>query len=289
MDIFMYTTIISAPDLKNMIDSSQEHIIFDCSFDLGNPAWGYEEFIQSHIQGSQYADLDKDLSTHDPSIQINGGRHPLPNRQTFAAWLVSRGVGNRTQVIVYDRNGLNFCGRLWWMLKWCGHDAVAVLDGGFKGWLESGFPIASGSNSYPESLSIFNLRDPLVKLVDRNHVRKNLGGSQLIIDARAAPRYRGETEPLDPVAGHIPGALNRPFSLNFNEQGYFKPKDTLKTEFEALIKNSAPNNVVHHCGSGVSAVPNLIAMELAGISGSSLYAGSWSEWSNSEPQLVQRG
>jgi len=289
MEIFMYTTIISAPDLKNMIDSGQEQLIFDCSFDLGNPVWGYEEFIQSHIQGAQYADLNKDLSTHDPSVKINGGRHPLPNRQAFAAWLVARGVGNGTQVIVYDRNGQNFCGRLWWMLKWCGHDAVAVLDGGFKGWLESGFPIASGSNSLPERQLTFNLGEPLVKLVDRNHVRNNLDGSQLIIDARAAPRYRGESEPLDPVAGHIPGALNRPFACNFNEQGYFKAKDALKTEFEGLIKNSAPNNVVHHCGSGVSAVPNLIAMELAGISGSSLYAGSWSEWSNSEPLLVQRG
>ena len=285
----MYTTILSASALKDLIDFGHKIVIFDCSFDLANPVWGHEEYIRSHIPGSQYADLDKDLSTHDQTIRVNGGRHPLPNRNVFSAWLASRGVENDSQVVVYDRNGFNFCGRLWWMLKWCGHEAVAVLDGGFRGWIESGFPIAAGNDAHSEKPSEFHLSDPRVKLVDRIHVFNHLGESQLIIDARAAPRFRGEIEPLDPVAGHIPGALNRPFASNFTEAGYFKSKDALKSEFEALIKDSDPHRVVHHCGSGVSAVPNLIAMELAGISGSSLYAGSWSEWSNSEPLLVERG
>lgn len=284
----MYSTIISTTELKDLIESNRKPLIFDCSYDLGNPAWGYEEFIKNHIQGSQYADLEKDLSTHDPSVRINGGRHPLPNREAFASWLGAQGVENDTQVIVYDRNGLNFCGRLWWMLKWCGHEAVAVLDGGFKSWIESSFPVESGIDVHSVRASVFNLSDPLVKLVDRKLVLSNLGDSQLIIDARAEPRFRGEIEPLDPVAGHIPGALNRPFTFNFTSEGYFKPLDVLKGEFESLIKDGNPNQVVHHCGSGVSAVPNIIAMELAGIRGSSLYAGSWSEWSNSEPVLVER-
>jgi thiosulfate/3-mercaptopyruvate sulfurtransferase len=224
--------------------------------------------------------LDKHLSTHDDGIRVNGGRHPLPKREVFAAWLQSVGVNNDTQVVVYDRNGMNYCGRLWWMLKWCGHNAVAALDGGLQAWTAAGGAIASGE-FVAQSGGTLTLREPLVTLVDTATLSARLNdGSQIILDARATPRYRGEVEPLDPVAGHIPGALNRPFTTNLNADGFFKSADQLRAEFQALLGDANAANVVHHCGSGVSAVPNVLAMEVAGLGRSGLYAGSWSEWCN---------
>jgi thiosulfate/3-mercaptopyruvate sulfurtransferase len=182
------------------------------------------------------------------------------------------------QVVVYDRNGMNYCGRLWWMLKWCGHEAVAVLDGGWQAWVEAGGATASGAAPM-HTPSKFVLHFPLVTLVDTSTVANRLNQSeQTLIDARGAPRYRGEVEPIDPVAGHIPGALNRPFNSNLNEQGFFKSPEVLRAEFTTLLNGRAPDSVVHHCGSGVSAVPNVLAMEVAGLGASGLYAGSWSEW-----------
>jgi thiosulfate/3-mercaptopyruvate sulfurtransferase len=198
----------------------------------------------------------------------------------FAAWLQSVGVNSDTQVVVYDRNGMNYCGRLWWMLKWCGHDAVAVLDGGFQAWVAAGGAVASGEQGVAAQGN-FVLREPLLKLADTTTVAQHLNdGAQTLIDARGAPRYRGEVEPLDPVAGHIPGALNRPFNTNLNSDGFFKSADELRAEFAALLGNAEPDTVVHHCGSGVSAVPNVLAMEVAGLGRTALYAGSWSEWCN---------
>jgi thiosulfate/3-mercaptopyruvate sulfurtransferase len=190
------------------------------------------------------------------------------------------GVNSDTQVVVYDRNGMNYCGRLWWMLKWCGHDAVAVLDGGFQAWVAAGGAVASGEQGVAAQGN-FVLREPLLKLVETTTVAQHLNdGAQTLIDARGAPRYRGEVEPLDPVAGHIPGALNRPFNNNLNANGFFKTADELRAEFAALLGGARPETVVHHCGSGVSAVPNVLAMEVAGFGRTGLYAGSWSEWCN---------
>jgi thiosulfate/3-mercaptopyruvate sulfurtransferase len=170
------------------------------------------------------------------------------------------------------------------MLKWCGHEAVAVLDGGLQAWVAAGGAVASGhasTTANKASQGNFALRAPLVKLVDTSTVANALTtGQQTIVDARGAPRYRGEVEPLDPVAGHIPGALNRPFNTNLNAQGFFKSPDELRTEFEALLGQADAHTVVHHCGSGVSAVPNVLAMEVAGLGRTALYAGSWSEWCN---------
>jgi thiosulfate/3-mercaptopyruvate sulfurtransferase len=254
--------------------------VFDCTFDLMNPAAGHAQFVEQHITGAQHADLDEHLATHDPALRVNGGRHPLPQRDVFAAWLQSVGVNTDTQVVVYDRNGMNYCGRLWWMLKWCGHEAVAVLDGGLQAWVAAGGALASGEAA-ENAHGNFALREPLVKWVDTATVAAHLNdGQQTIIDARGAPRYRGEVEPLDPVAGHIPGALNRPFNTNLNEQGFFKSADELRAEFAALLGNAKADTVVHHCGSGVSAVPNVLAMEVAGLGRTALYAGSWSEWCN---------
>jgi thiosulfate/3-mercaptopyruvate sulfurtransferase len=275
-----FTTLISVAQLQALREQGITLKVFDCTSDLMNPAAGYTQFVEQHIAGATHANLDKHLSTHDDGIRVNGGRHPLPKREVFAAWLQSVGVNNDTQVVVYDRNGMNYCGRLWWMLKWCGHNAVAALDGGLQAWTAAGGAIASGE-FVAQSGGTLTLREPLVTLVDTATLSAHLNdGSQIILDARATPRYRGEVEPLDPVAGHIPGALNRPFTTNLNADGFFKSADQLRAEFQALLGDANAANVVHHCGSGVSAVPNVLAMEVAGLGRSGLYAGSWSEWCN---------
>ena len=276
----MFTTLITVAQLRTLQTNGAPLAVFDCTFDLMNPPEGHAQYVAQHISGAQHADLDLHLATHDAALGVNGGRHPLPQREVFAAWLQSVGVNSDTQVVVYDRNGMNYCGRLWWMLKWCGHDAVAVLDGGFQAWVAAGGAVASGEHVMAAQGN-FVLREPLLKLADTTTVAQHLNdGAQTLIDARGAPRYRGEVEPLDPVAGHIPGALNRPFNTNLNADGFFKSADALRAEFAALLGNAKPDTVVHHCGSGVSAVPNILAMEVAGLGRTALYAGSWSEWCN---------
>ena len=275
-----FTTLISVTQLQTLQAQGAPLRVFDCSFDLMNPAKGHAQFVEQHIAGATHADLDHHLATHDDTLRVNGGRHPLPQREVLAAWLQSVGVNHDTQVVVYDRHGMNYCGRLWWMLKWCGHNAVAALDGGLQAWVAAGGATASGEAPVHTSGN-FALREPLAQLVDTATLAAHLNdGSQTIVDARAIARYRGEVEPLDPVAGHIPGALNRPFSSNLNAAGFFKSADELRAEFAALLGHANPANVVHHCGSGVSAVPNVLAMEVAGLGRSALYAGSWSEWCN---------
>ena len=276
----MYTTLISVAQLKALQNSATPCMVFDCTFDLMQPALGHQQYLAQHISGAWHADLDQHLATHDEVKRVNKGRHPLPKREVFAEWLGSVGVTHETQVVVYDRNGMNYCGRLWWMLKWCGHHAVAVLDGGLQAWVAAGGAVASGAEA-PRKPTHFVLQDPLVSLVETATVAAQLNkGEQTIVDARGAPRYRGEVEPLDPVAGHIPGALNRPFTSNLTADGYFKSAAQQREEFSALLGIRAPSTVVHHCGSGVSAVPNVLAMEVAGLGRTALYAGSWSEWCN---------
>jgi thiosulfate/3-mercaptopyruvate sulfurtransferase len=281
----MFTTLISVAQLQTLQDNGTPLAVFDCTFDLMNPSKGHAQYVEQHIAGAQHADLDQHLATHDAAKRVNAGRHPLPQRQVFAAWLQSVGLNHDTQVVVYDRNGMNYCGRLWWMLKWCGHDAVAVLDGGLQAWVAADGTVASGqgiaSGKARHAPGNFALREPLLPLVDTATVSMQLNnGAQTLIDARSATRYRGDTEPFDPVAGHIPGALNRPFNTNLNAQGFFKSADELRAEFADLLGNAKPETVVHHCGSGVSAVPNILAMEVAGLGPTGLYAGSWSEWCN---------
>lgn len=272
-----YTTLISADALKNF---HGELRIFDCSADLSQPHAGREQFEAQHIAGAGFADINTDLSSHDPAVAVNGGRHPLPSREHFAAWLGRMGVGHHTQVVVYDRQGMNFCGRLWWMLQWCGHEAVAVLDGGLQAWVAVGGQVESGA-SVAAPARVFELRPSLVTLLHTSDVYAELGKpTQTILDARAPARFRGETEPFDPVAGHIPGALNRPFNSNIGPDGLMKSAAQLRTEFDTLLAGHAPASVVHHCGSGISAIPNLLAMQIAGLGSTALYAGSWSEWCN---------
>ena len=285
----MHTLLISAAELQQLQARGAPVTVIDCSFDLMNPEAADALFAEVHIAGAQQAHLDRDLSAKGTLQAVNGGRHPLPRRNLVAAWLGRIGVDNATQVVVYDRNGCNYCGRLWWMLKWLGHDAVAVLDGGLQAWQAASGAVESGP-ARPVAAREFTLGEPLRELVDTATVSARLGqAGQTVVDARGAPRYRGEVEPLDPVAGHIPGALNRPFTDNFTPEGRFKPAERLRSEWTALLGQHAAESVVHQCGSGVSAVPNLIAMELAGFSPTALYAGSWSEWSRTPGLPCEKG
>lgn len=298
----MYTTLISAEQLQALIASAKPLRVFDCSFELMQPHAGSDQFLQAHIPGAVYANLDTDLSakhgvtgahgvvtaggTDHPA---SGGRHPLPNRERFATWLSSVGLANNMQAVVYDRNGANYCGRLWWMLKWAGHESVAILDGGLQAWQAAGGAVASGAEA-SHFQSNFELGPELATLVDAARIAAQLGRpAQTLIDARAPARFRGEVEPLDPVAGHIPGALNRPFSQNIGTDGKFKSASELRAEFDELLGGRDPASVVHHCGSGVSAIPNLVAMEIAGLGRSSLYAGSWSDWVSDAVRPVAQG
>ena len=270
-------------------------MVFDCTFDLKAPEIGQQQFDGLHIPGAIYVNLDTHLSAKNDSSAASGGRHPLPSREKFAAWLSSIGFSNAHQAIVYDRNDMNYCGRLWWMLKWVGHDAVAILDGGLQAWLAAGgalanTQVASPPKTTPNLPSKFVIGAELCTLTAIDTVASNLNKpNQTIIDARGAARFRGEVEPLDPVAGHIPGALNRPFTNNIGADGKFKSAALLKSEFTQLLAGRDPSTVVHHCGSGVSAVPNVLAMELAGFGRQALFAGSWSEWCSDPSRPVAQG
>ena len=287
-----FTTLISATQLQAMLDSKVPCMVFDCSCDLMQPETGPAQYREAHIPGAVYAHLDNALSAKgDRRITraASGGRHPLPPRDVFAAWLGSVGFTNGMQAVVYDRQGANYCGRLWWMLKWLGHENVAVLDGGFQAWQAAGGAVAGGIET-PVAAATFPIGEPLVQLVDVDSVLANLGKpGQQVVDARGAPRFKGEMEPIDPVAGHIPGALNRPFNQNIGADGKFKDAATLRAEFTALLGRRDPATVVHHCGSGVSAVPNILAMEVAGLGRTALFAGSWSEWCSDPTRPVAQG
>ena len=289
-----YTTLITVSELQALQHSAPGQLmVLDCTFELTQPLAGEALYDEAHIAGALYANLDKNLSApHDGTGKVinnaSGGRHPLPTREVFAAWLSQIGFRNDMQAVVYDRNGVNYAGRLWWMLKWAGHNAVAVLDGGLQAWQAAGGAVESGKPT-SHFQSNFELKAPLRELRTATQVQQALGSAQTVIDARAPARYRGEVEPLDPVAGHIPGALNRLFSTNIGTDGRFKPAAELRAEFDALLGQRAPNTVVHQCGSGVSALPNLIAMEIAGYAPTALFAGSWSEWCSDASRPVEKG
>ena len=285
----MYTTLISVDQLQTLRASGQPLMVFDCSFELLQPKAGDAQYLQSHIAGAVRADLDRHLCCFNPAQAVCGGRHPLPKREALAQWLGSVGLTPDMQAVVYDRQGINYCGRLWWLLKWLGHEAVTVLDGGLPAWQAAGGAIETGEGPH-HSASKYPLAPATVAWVTTEEVAKNLGrAGQTILDARARPRYLGDMEPIDPVAGHIPGALNRPFADNLEATGLFKSPAQLRHEFEAVLAGRDPATVVHHCGSGVSSVPNVIAMEIAGLGRTTLYAGSWSEWCSDPARPVAKG
>ena len=270
--------LVSPEQLRAALAAGAAPLIVDCSFDLADTAAGERAFVQGHLPGAIHVHLDRDLAGAKTG---RNGRHPLPARADWAATLARLGVTPARAVVVYDAQGGMYAARAWWMLLWAGHRAVSVLDGGLGAWTGSGGTLETGAAAPAAAPSPYPLGDSLVATIDADALQKSLGRVTLL-DARAGERYRGETEPLDKRAGHIPGARSRFFKDNLDAHGRFRPAAELRAAFTAF--GAAPAQVVHQCGSGVTACHNLLAMEVAGLAGSTLYPGSWSEWS-SDPAL----
>jgi thiosulfate/3-mercaptopyruvate sulfurtransferase len=264
-----FNTLVSTAELAANLGAWR---VFDCRHDLAKPELGAEQYREAHVPGALFASLERDLSA--PKTGKNG-RHPLPEAKAFAEWLGRSGVKPSDQVVCYDAAHGAMAARLWWMLRWVGHDAVAVLDGGLAKWLAEGRPVTAELPSTAPASYPVRVRTEMV--VDVAAIAKTLR-KRTLLDARAPARYRGEQEPIDPVAGRIPGALNRFNMDNVRGDGRFKAPEELKREFQQVLGDRAPAEVVNYCGSGVAACHNLLAMELAGLRGAKLYAGSWSEW-----------
>jgi thiosulfate/3-mercaptopyruvate sulfurtransferase len=277
-------TLLSAQTLAAH-QADARWLAIDCRFDLTRPEAGRADYLQAHIPGARYLHLDEDLAG---ARNGRNGRHPLPDPQRLADRLGENGVSADTQVVAYDAQGGLFAARLWWLLRWLGHDKAAVLDGGWQAWQAAQQPVESGdARLATPAHSDVQLR-PLAAHIDEVLVCLHTPRMQ-IVDARSADRFRGENETLDPIGGHIPGARNRFFKTNLQADGRFKPAEVLRDEWQSLLAGSLPGAIVHQCGSGVSACHNLLAMEIAGLHGSRLYPGSWSEWCADPARPVARG
>ncbi|OGA13461.1 MAG: 3-mercaptopyruvate sulfurtransferase [Betaproteobacteria bacterium RIFCSPLOWO2_12_FULL_63_13] len=288
MDSKDLNTLISTAELQRHL-SDTHWVIADCRHDLMKPDAGHTEYAMSHIPGARFMHLDRDLA--GPQSGKNG-RHPLPDAAVLAAKLGAAGIGPETCVVAYDaQDGIN-ASRLWWMLRWLGHSSVAVLDGGWLKWVRENRPRDDAiPTPRPTRFAPRTVRsgDP-GSCVDAAYVLSHLERQEmLLVDARSPERFRGETEPIDPVAGRIPGSVNRFYKQNLDAAGCFRPHATLRADFMALLNAHRPEHVVHSCGSGVSACHNLLAMEIAGLAGSRLYPGSWSEWCADPARPVERG
>jgi thiosulfate/3-mercaptopyruvate sulfurtransferase len=282
----MHQTLISAPDLAAHIDDPA-WVVVDCRHDLMNLAAGRDAYASGHLPGAVFADLETVLSGAKTGADgVFRGRHPLPDKEALAEALRGFGIGDATQVVAYDAHGGMFAARLWWLLRWLGHEAVAVLNGGMAAWDAAGQPLTTEVRTRPRGA--LSVRAPFVPTVTVREVLDNLqSGKRIVIDARAADRYRGENETIDPVGGHIPGAKNRFFKDNLGPDGRFKDAAQLREEFGALIDN--PEAAIMQCGSGVTACHNLLALEVAGLPGAALYPGSWSEWVGDPARPVAKG
>lgn len=278
-----YTTTISVAELQqHLFDASW--CVIDCRHDLTDFAAGYNAYRAGHIPGATFAHIEEDLAGE---ITPMTGRHPLPSREHLAQIFREWGINSSSQIVAYDAQGGSFAGRLWWLARWLGHENVAVLDGSWQAWLDATQWSSIEEPERPDG--DFVAGSPLEPVIDAAHVLATRSDpATVLIDARAAERYEGRVEPLDPVAGHIPGALNRPWQSNLRD-GRFKPAAELRAEFEALLAGQAPQQVIHQCGSGVTAAHNMLAMMIAGLPGSALYAGSWSEWIRDPARPVVRG
>ena len=283
----MYTTLIEASALAAHIDDPK-WVIVDCRHDLVNLAAGRAAYDAGHIPHAAFVDIETQLSGAKRGADgAFRGRHPLPDKDAFVALLRELGVDDDSQVVAYDAHGGMFAARLWWMLRWIGHEAVAVLDGGVPAWQAAGQPLVMEA-SPPRPRGRIALHDTLVTTVDVNDVLHNVErGGRTIVDARAPDRFRGENETIDPVGGHIPGAKNRFFKDNLQADGRFKTPEQLRTEWEVAVGD--PKDAIMQCGSGVTACHNLLALEVAGMRGASLYPGSWSEWSADPARAVKTG
>jgi thiosulfate/3-mercaptopyruvate sulfurtransferase len=280
----MFDTLISTEELVARI-GAPDLVIVDVRHDLAQPdTFGITKYRQGHLPGAVFAHVDRDLSA--PLTGTNG-RHPLPSPASAAAMFGRLGIDASRQVAVYDQGSGMFASRMWWMLRWLGHDAVAVLDGGYDKWVREGRPVTTDVVS-PRAAT-FAIRQG-APMVDAAAVLANLANpSQLLVDARAPERFRGDVEPMDKVAGHIPGALNRHYAQNLNAAATFKSADALRADFDSLLRGRPASEVVHQCGSGITACHNLLAMEIAGFHGSRLYPGSWSEWCADPARPMARG
>jgi thiosulfate/3-mercaptopyruvate sulfurtransferase len=287
----MFSPLITAQALQAGLTTG-EYLVFDVRHDLKDHLAGRRAYEQGHIPGAHYLDHENQLSA--PKTGRNG-RHPLPALADFSALMRAQGLTPDSKVVVYDADIGMFAAHLWWMLRWLGHEQVAVLDGGWQAWLASGAPAQTGVDPVrvgaQQPLQIPAAQTAAaMPMVDADAVLANLRKPVFtVVDARASNRYAGEVEPMDPVAGHIPGALNRPNSLNLQAGGHFKTPAQLRSEFDALLAGRSPAQIVHQCGSGITACHNLFAMELAGLKGSALYPGSWSEWCSDATRPVARG
>ena len=279
-----FNTLVSSSELAARLTDAGV-VVVDCRHDLARPAWGREQYERAHIPGARFMHLDEDLSSRPDG---RNGRHPLPQRAVFARTLSRAGIAKGTQVVAYDAQGGMVASRLWWMLRhWMGHERAAVLDGGWDRWTAEGRPVtadipAVARAEYPVG--------PGANVVDARFVLERLRQPGMtLVDARAPDRFRGENETLDPVGGRIPGARNRFCRDNLAPDGRFKTAAALREELAAILVGVRPDDVVHQCGSGVSACHNLLAMDIVGLEGSRLYAGSWSEWCSDPSRPVARG
>lgn len=269
-----FDTILSVKESSKYLNDPDWGFI-DCRFYLQEPDQGYQDYLEGHIPGAVYAHLDRDLS--GAVIAGKTGRHPLPDIQDIAEKLSTWGIDRQTQVVAYDNLGGALSARLWWVMHWLGHDRVAVLDGGWGAWIESGNSQETQESPRARAQFMPELHPDLA--VDTHFVEKiRMDPEYLLVDARSPERYWALEENIDPVAGHIPGAVSAPFSENLDEEGYFLPDEILADRFRNLLGNHPPERTVVYCGSGVTSIHNIIAMLKAGFDMPKLYVGSWSEW-----------
>ena len=278
-----FRTLISTSALALHLGDDNVAVV-DCRFQLTDEAWGEREYVSAHIPGAVYAHLDRDLS--GPKTGTNG-RHPLPDPVALADTLSRLGIADGVQVVAYDQDNGSFASRLWWMLRWLGHDAVAVLDGGFAKWTAEGRDTRSGAETRAPRTFIAAPRPEMLATADQVAALRADGSWQLV-DARAPERFRGDVEPLDKVAGHIPGAANYCYQTNLDADGSFRSPEELRAQLRATLGGHPADRVVCYCGSGVTACHNLLALEHAGLTGARLYAGSWSEWSSDPRRPVEK-
>ena len=267
-----YKTLVDPATLAAHV-GDPDWLVVDVRHQLADVAYGERVYAEGHIPGAAFLHCDRDLSG---AMTGSNGRHPLPAPERLAARLGEIGIGPQTQVVAYDDAQGMIAGRLWWLLRWLGHERVAVLDGGLQAWQAANGALTSELPRLRPASFVAKVRD---SMVDADYVQAFLQTSRMyLVDARSPDRFRGENETIDPVGGHIPGAVNRFFRENLQADGRFKPAAALRTEWLAVLAGASPEQVVHQCGSGVSACHNMLAMEIAGLPGSRLYAGSWSEW-----------
>jgi thiosulfate/3-mercaptopyruvate sulfurtransferase len=281
-----FRTTIDAASLQTLVGSPSV-VILDCRFDLAAPDAGKQAYLRRHIPTARYVDLNRDLSA---PVSPASGRHPLPRPDHLAVVFGRLGVSCDTQVIAYDEINGSFAARAWWLLRWLGHDRAAVLDGGLKAWLEAGGALESGEPQAPPRAATFAPRPDSAAVVTAAEVLEAVQDRRrLVVDARAPERFAGLVEPIDPVAGHVPGAINHPFTANLREDGRFLAQPELARRWRERLGGTAPTDVIAMCGSGVTACHDLLALELAGFPGAKLYAGSWSEWIRDPKRPIARG